>query len=160
MSDVKKISPVGNIYGWEESEFGEFVLSEDYDALEAEAQALREQVKALQSDASSWQSGYDEGRRMGSKHRQSEVEQLTRDVEALRARAVVVPGRIADHEPKEEWYRTGWNACLEELARLNGKAVSEGLLRRTLRDWESNDTLALWGDMEELQELLGQKEGV
>ncbi|HIE1384695.1 TPA: hypothetical protein ACXJSM_006586, partial [Pseudomonas aeruginosa] len=44
MSEVKKISPVGNIYGWEESQFGEFVLSQDYDDLAAEAQALREEV--------------------------------------------------------------------------------------------------------------------
>lgn len=44
MSEVKKISPVGNIYGWEESQFGEFVLSQDYDALADEAQALREEV--------------------------------------------------------------------------------------------------------------------
>ncbi|HGM7116574.1 TPA: hypothetical protein ACKRNJ_001956 [Pseudomonas aeruginosa] len=47
MSEVKKISPVGNIYGWEEGQFGEFVLSEDYDALAAEAQALREEVAKL-----------------------------------------------------------------------------------------------------------------
>ncbi|WP_240435417.1 hypothetical protein [Pseudomonas aeruginosa] len=47
MSEVKKISPVGNIYGWEESQFGEFVLSQDYDALAAEAQALREEVAKL-----------------------------------------------------------------------------------------------------------------
>ncbi|HDQ4497329.1 hypothetical protein QK407_26600 [Pseudomonas aeruginosa] len=49
MSEVKKISPVGNIYGWEEGQFGEFVLSEDYDALAAEAQALREEVAALRA---------------------------------------------------------------------------------------------------------------
>lgn len=97
----------------------------------AEAQALRDQVKALQSDASSYQSGYDEGRRMGTKHRQSEVEQLTREVAALRARVVVVPERknrattIAGLS-----YDRGWNACLDELARLNGKVVSEGLLQR------------------------------
>ncbi|EPU9131528.1 hypothetical protein ACIRT2_06760 [Pseudomonas aeruginosa] len=47
MSEVKKISPVGNIYGWEESQFGEFVLSQDYDDLAAEAQALREEVAKL-----------------------------------------------------------------------------------------------------------------
>ncbi|HBO1728931.1 TPA: hypothetical protein L4F69_002712 [Pseudomonas aeruginosa] len=47
MNEVKKISPVGNIYGWEESQFGEFVLSQDYDALAAEAQALREEVAKL-----------------------------------------------------------------------------------------------------------------
>ncbi|HHM6458659.1 TPA: hypothetical protein ACRMBV_003051 [Pseudomonas aeruginosa] len=48
MSEVKKISPVGNIYGWEESQFGEFVLSQDYDDLAEEAQALREEVAAAQ----------------------------------------------------------------------------------------------------------------
>ncbi|WP_038819559.1 hypothetical protein [Pseudomonas aeruginosa] len=50
MSEAKKISPVGNIYGWEESQFGEFVLSQDYDALAEEAQALREEVAALRRD--------------------------------------------------------------------------------------------------------------
>ncbi len=50
MSEVKKISPVGNIYGWEESQFGEFVLSQDYDDLAAEAQALREEVAELRRD--------------------------------------------------------------------------------------------------------------
>ncbi|HHO8040566.1 TPA: hypothetical protein ACRXVT_002526 [Pseudomonas aeruginosa] len=49
MSEVKKISPVGNIYGWEESQFGEFVLSQDYDDLAAEAQALREEVAKLRT---------------------------------------------------------------------------------------------------------------
>ncbi|WP_324628509.1 hypothetical protein [Pseudomonas aeruginosa] len=49
MSEVKKISPVGNIYGWEESQFGEFVLSQDYDDLAEEAQALREEVAKLRA---------------------------------------------------------------------------------------------------------------
>ncbi|MCY1306724.1 hypothetical protein D9M70_566000 [compost metagenome] len=30
----------------------------------------------------------------------------------------------------EEACDAGWNACLDELARLNGKTVSEGLLRK------------------------------
>ncbi|WGW65700.1 hypothetical protein P7I89_15340 [Pseudomonas aeruginosa] len=96
MSEVKKISPVGNIYGWEESQSGEFVLSQDYEALADEAQALREEVAAL------------------------------------RARVAVVPDRLprssdiaAIHQ-----HSIGWNACLDELARLNGLTVSEGLLRR------------------------------
>ncbi|MDV6847720.1 hypothetical protein FA556_26660 [Pseudomonas aeruginosa] len=96
MSEVKKISPVGNIYGWEESQFGEFVLSQDYEALADEAQALREEVAAL------------------------------------RARVAVVQDRLprssdiaAIHQ-----HSIGWNACLDELARLNGLTVSEGLLRR------------------------------
>lgn len=42
----------------------------------AEIEVLREQVKVLQSDANSWQSGYDKGRHDGAKHRKSEVEQL------------------------------------------------------------------------------------
>ncbi|WP_324628479.1 hypothetical protein [Pseudomonas aeruginosa] len=96
MSEVKKISPVGNIYGWEEGQFGEFVLSEDYDALAAEAQALREEVAAL------------------------------------RARVVVVPNRLprSSDIASIHQHSIGWNACLDELARLNDMTVSEGLLRR------------------------------
>ncbi|HFH4656649.1 hypothetical protein [Pseudomonas aeruginosa] len=93
MSEVKKISPVGNIYGWEESQFGEFVLSQDYDDLAEEAQALREEVAEL------------------------------------RARVVVVPDAANDRR-KSAHYCRGWNVCLDELARLNGLTVSEGLLRR------------------------------
>ncbi|HGM8278935.1 TPA: hypothetical protein ACKQDV_004665 [Pseudomonas aeruginosa] len=96
MSEVKKISPVGNIYGWEESQFGEFVLSQDYDDLAEEAQALREEVAEL------------------------------------RARVVVVPDAANDRR-KSAHYCRGWNACLDELARLNGKVVSEGLLRDLLK---------------------------
>lgn len=95
MSEVKKISPVGNIYGWEESQFGEFVLSQDYDDLAEEAQALREEVAAL------------------------------------RARVVVVPERKSGQSTIPGLHMNrGWNACLDELACLNGLTVSEGLLRR------------------------------
>jgi len=135
MSEVKRlnftVSQFDNVVPYA-SEHGRYVRYADYAKLEAEAQALRDQVKALQSDASSYQSGYDEGRRMGTKHRQSEVEQLTREVEALRARVVVVPERIpAVHERGID--DPGFNACLDELARLNGKTVSEGLLRDLLK---------------------------
>ncbi|MEB6163951.1 hypothetical protein MXF36_29645 [Pseudomonas aeruginosa] len=104
MSEVKKISPVGNIYGWEESQFGEFVLSQDYDDLAEEAQALREEVAAL------------------------------------RARVVVVPERKLLNAGVPGLNRnSGWNACLDELARLNGKTVSEGLLRKWLELMEHGD---------------------
>ncbi|WAD26633.1 hypothetical protein OS670_19895 [Pseudomonadaceae bacterium T75] len=81
---------------------GDYVLATDYErevrcaiaagirmqdkcaALEVERDRLRDQVKVLQSDANSWQSGYDKGRRDGTKHRQSEVDQLRAEVEALR----------------------------------------------------------------------------
>lgn len=67
------------------------VREDDFDALEAEAQALREEVAAL------------------------------------RARVAVVPDAANDRR-KSAHYCRGWNACLDELARLNGMTVSEGLL--------------------------------
>ncbi len=135
MSEVKKISPVGNIYGWEESQFGEFVLSQDYDDLAAEAQALREEVAAL------------------------------------RARVVVVPerelftqylpGAIPRNADEVSAWKEGWNACLDELARLHGKTVSEGLLRLALEfimatNCQGSIPLGL---IEELRALLSEQEG-
>ncbi|HCF7628848.1 TPA: hypothetical protein NIK24_004989 [Pseudomonas aeruginosa] len=101
MSEVKKISPVGNIYRWEESQFGEFVLSQDYDDLAEEAQALREEVAAL------------------------------------RARVVVTPDAstvYAALDARERLFTSPENiqVALEAQSRLNGKTVSEGLLRRLL----------------------------
>ncbi|MFU5322153.1 hypothetical protein ACM7XJ_30140 [Pseudomonas aeruginosa] len=93
MSEVKKISPVGNIYGWEESQFGEFVLSQDYDDLAEEAQALREEVAEL------------------------------------RARVVVPERKLLNSGVPGLNRNSGWNACLDELARLNGLTVSEGLVQ-------------------------------
>ncbi len=60
-----------------------------------------------------------------AKHR---YECAEKEVATLRARAVVVPERDARRMDTE--YPEGWNDCLDELARLNGKTVSEGLLRR------------------------------
>ncbi|MBN0646152.1 hypothetical protein JTM27_33535, partial [Pseudomonas aeruginosa] len=76
----------------------EIVMAKDYDALAAEAQALREEVAAL------------------------------------RARVVVVPERKLLNAGVPGLNRnSGWNDCLNELARLNGKTVSEGLLREVAR---------------------------
>lgn len=73
------------------------VREDDFDALEAEAQALREEVAKL------------------------------------RARVVVVPERKLLNAGVPGLNRnSGWNACLDELARLNGKTVSEWLLRQLL----------------------------
>ncbi|WP_139804442.1 DUF4031 domain-containing protein [Pseudomonas aeruginosa] len=52
------------------------------------------------------------------------------ELAALRARVVVVPERDARRMDTE--YPEGWNDCLDELARLNGKTVSEWLLRQLL----------------------------
>lgn len=50
----------------------------------SEVEALRSQVATLQSDANSWQSGYDEGRRMGTKTAMDERESLRKDAERYR----------------------------------------------------------------------------
>lgn len=138
MSEVKKISPVGNIYGWEESQFGEFVLSQDYDDLAAEAQALREEVAEYEALC----------------NRQAEL--LSQSIVAirgpepeltrwgLRARVVVVPDVTgywdglypaqlrAPHGGPVGFYTIPM-VRTDELARLNGKVVSEGLLREARR---------------------------
>lgn len=44
------------------------------------------QIKVLQSNANSWQSGYDEGRRMGGKHCMLTVDQLRAELAALNAK--------------------------------------------------------------------------
>ncbi|HBO3684412.1 TPA: hypothetical protein L4T35_004413 [Pseudomonas aeruginosa] len=52
-------------------------------------------------------------------------------LEALRARVVVVPERKSGQSTIPGLHMNrGWNACLDELARLNDLTVSEGLLRR------------------------------
>lgn len=108
MSEVKKISPVGNIYGWEESQFGEFVLSQDYDALADETQALREEVAELRA------------RVVVVPERLTNGDSISRML-----REIGCDGDVSYHHAREIW-----NACLDELARLNGLTVSEGLLRR------------------------------
>ena len=53
-------------------------------ALEAERERLRAQVSALQSDANSWQSGYDKGREDGAKAAEGWKAQHARDSAELR----------------------------------------------------------------------------
>ncbi|WP_311569231.1 hypothetical protein [Pseudomonas aeruginosa] len=173
MSEVKKISPVGNIYGWEESQFGEFVLSQDYDDLAAEAQALREEVAAAQKNLAFTEQWYavrherlwhwaheelseEQKRRYFNivangtaehneppiyaqqlcrmKHRAESAEQ---ELAALRARVAVVPDAstvYAALDARERLFTSPENiqVALEAQSRLNGKTVSEGLLRQLL----------------------------
>ncbi|HDP3382743.1 TPA: hypothetical protein ACM2X8_001068 [Pseudomonas aeruginosa] len=139
MSEVKKISPVGNIYGWEESQFGEFVLSQDYDDLADEAKALREEVAALRMARDDFKLERDLARQnfcdeqAANYQLQAHLKSCLGELAELRARVVVVPERITpfpENIDKLDPVRCGWNACLDELARLNGLTVSEGLLRR------------------------------
>ncbi|HCR1388339.1 TPA: hypothetical protein ONA32_005805 [Pseudomonas aeruginosa] len=133
MSEVKKISPVGNIYGWEESQFGEFVLSQDYDDLAEEAQALREEV-AQQKFLTKVEN--DALKMMTDKANElkSEVEQLEEELESLRTRVLVLPDAstvYAALDARERLFTSPENiqVALEAQSRLNGMTVSEGLLR-------------------------------
>ncbi|EOZ4881800.1 hypothetical protein ACQRQP_002930 [Pseudomonas aeruginosa] len=90
----------------------EMVRATDYAKLDAEAQALRDERDSQQRVAI------------------KAMEELA----ALRARVVVVPERKLLNAGVPGLNRnSGWNACLDELARLNGKVVSEGLLREARR---------------------------
>ena len=64
---------------------GELVVyAQDYAALEEEFERLRQQVASLQSDANSWQSGYDKGREDGAKAADGWKGQHARDSAELR----------------------------------------------------------------------------
>ncbi|HDV6155979.1 TPA: hypothetical protein RJN95_006543 [Pseudomonas aeruginosa] len=118
MSEVKKISPVGNIYGWEESQFGEFVLSQDYDDLAEEAQALREEVAELRARVVV-PDGY-------------ALVPVEPNDEMLSAGCVAdnaMHSNLSNRDNKHRCYQSMLNAA----PRLNGKAVSEGLLRDLLK---------------------------
>lgn len=83
---------------------------------------------------------------------------LREEVAALRARVVVVPER-KPVAASREFANRGWNLCLDELARLNGKVVSEGLLRRIAQDSAGYDQNH-WEAVKELRALLDEGEEV
>ncbi|CDO80867.1 hypothetical protein N0426_13535 [Pseudomonas aeruginosa] len=118
MSEVKRFDHVNHAHVDDcehiENPGGAWVKASDYDALAAEAQALREERDSQQRVAI------------------NAMEELV----ALRARVVVVPERDARRMDTE--YPEGWNDCLDELARLNGLAVSESALD-TLRKAASGE---------------------
>ncbi|HHW2202125.1 hypothetical protein [Pseudomonas aeruginosa] len=127
------------------SEHGQYVRYADYAKLEAEAHALREEVErseqhrndqadlivSLRTEVAALK--HSQQVLIGSRNaHRDERDAARKEVAALRARVAVVPDRLprssdiaAIHQ-----HSIGWNACLDELARLNGLTVSEGLLRR------------------------------
>ncbi len=139
MSEVKRYSPSEASCGiMRECDEGEWVDGSDYDALAAEAQALREEVAEL------------------------------------RARVVVLPSvdNVMNIVMRYQWNEktnvtgtTNWAANLgmrvvEEVKRLNGKTVSEGLLRRLARPADRYDevfTLDRHEAAEELRALLSEQ---
>ncbi|WP_225037460.1 hypothetical protein [Pseudomonas aeruginosa] len=132
MSEVKRfdVPSMRSLIQGEQAVMGyEVVLASDYDALAAETQALREEVAQqkfltkIENDALKMMT--DKANEL-----KSEVEQLEEELESLRARVVVVPERKLLNAGVPGLNRnSGWNACIDELSRINGKTVSEGLLR-------------------------------
>lgn len=135
--------------------------SGSYANLEAEAQALREERDRIERNRDMWK---------GQCERQAEK------LAALRARVVVPDGYAlvpveltrdmwvavnkeddkafagaCDHGAQFDWL---WEAAIEAAPRLNGKAVSEGLLRRF---YEANVTSE---DFDQLGALLDEGEEV
>ncbi len=94
---------------------------------------------------------------------EAEAQALREEVAALRARVVVVPERKLLNAGVPGLNRnSGWNACLDELARLNGLTVSEGLLRRLL-DSDGIDGIfdaqQNYAAHQDLRALLSEQEG-
>ncbi|MFT2180814.1 hypothetical protein [Pseudomonas aeruginosa] len=117
------------------------VTDAEYAKLAAEAQALREEVArgnritlamALDIAAVGVALGIlGEQQEGGTGEFIEAIQNLQKELESLRARVVVVPERKLLNAGVPGLNRnSGWNACLDELARLNGLTVSEGLLRR------------------------------
>ncbi|HEK1393472.1 TPA: hypothetical protein SMR00_005598 [Pseudomonas aeruginosa] len=159
MSKVKRFDHVNHAHIDDcehvESSEGAWVTASDYDALAAKL-AMAEDA-AAKGDAARQQCG---GMEM-------EIEELRAELAELRARVVVVPEHKDDLPPIYEdenlpafHHYKGWNACLDELARLNGKTVSEGLLRRLARPADRYDevfTLDRHEAAEELRALLSEQ---
>lgn len=128
----------------------EVVLASDYDTLAAEAQALREEVAALRMARDDFKLERDLARQnfcdeqAANYQLQAHFKSCLGELSELRARVAVVPerelftqylpGAIPRNADEVSAWKEGWNACLDELARLNGKTVSEGLLRRIVEE--------------------------
>ncbi|MFU4253934.1 hypothetical protein ACM7DM_26830 [Pseudomonas aeruginosa] len=130
-------------------------------ALEDERKALREEVAKLRTKLAMAEDAAAKGdaARQQCGGMEMEIEELRAELAALRARVVVAPQRKLLNAGVPGLNRnSGWNACLDELARLNGKTVSEGLLRLTLEfimatNYKGSIPLGL---IEELRALLNQ----
>ncbi|MDY1450872.1 hypothetical protein SOK13_34370, partial [Pseudomonas aeruginosa] len=116
---------------------GEFVGKGLYDALAAEAQALREEVaeyealcnrqaELLSQSIVAIRGPEPELTRWGYADLPLRVKTIVEEVAALRARVVVVPEPLNEGDARRECgeyevaMQRGYNACLRELARING----------------------------------------
>ena len=116
---------------------GALVRHSDYAALEAECDKLRAQVSALQSDANSWQSGYDKGREDGAKAADGWKAQHARDSAELRRLCAERDALTADltswgrsyrevHEPALREAHAYIQDLRDELAAIKGQEVDGG----------------------------------
>ncbi|WP_217990060.1 hypothetical protein [Pseudomonas aeruginosa] len=149
MSEVKRFDHVNHAHIDDcehvESSEGAWVTASDYDALAAEAQALREEVErgnritvamALDISAVGEALGIPGEEQVGGTGEFIYlIRELQKEVEALRARVVVVPDAstvYAALDARERLFTSPENiqVALEAQSRLNGLTVSEELLRR------------------------------
>ncbi|HEP9777631.1 TPA: hypothetical protein VDW19_006312 [Pseudomonas aeruginosa] len=133
----------------------QFILASDYDALAARL-AMAEDA-AAKGDAARQQCG---GMEM-------EIEELRAELAELRARVAVVPDAstvYAALDARERLFTSPENiqVALEAQSRLNGKTVSEGLLRQLL-DSDGIDGIfdaqQNYAAHQELRALLSEQEG-
>lgn len=149
MSEVKRFDHVNHAHVDDcehiENPEGLWVKASDYDALAAETQALREERDSQQRVAI------------------NAMEELA----ALRARVVVLPDAstvYAALDARERLFTSPENiqVALEAQSRLNGKTVSEALLRQLL-DSDGIDGIfdaqQNYAAHQELRALLSEKEG-
>ncbi|MCW8021901.1 hypothetical protein [Pseudomonas aeruginosa] len=122
------------------------MTEEEHDAkLRAEAQALRKEVAALRMARDDFKLERDLARQnfcdeqAANYQLQAHLKSCLGELAELRARVVVVPGRKGGQSTIPGLHRNrGWNACLDELARLNGLTVSASALD-TLRRFATGE---------------------
>lgn len=151
------------------------VADADYAKLEAEAQALREEVAALRMARDDFKLERDLARQnfcdeqAANYQLQANFKSCLGELSELRARVVVVPNRLprSSDIASIHQHSIGWNACLDELARLNDMTVSEGLLRRVCAEQPAtccmDDEMSWRRDRDsaliELRALLSEQDG-
>ncbi|EMM7672373.1 TPA: hypothetical protein ACKR0C_005081 [Pseudomonas aeruginosa] len=154
MSEVKRYI-IGRNGLPELHDSGEYVATSDYDALAAEAQALREEVaeyealcnrqaELLSQSIVAIRGPEPELTRWGYADLPLRVKTIVEEVAALRARVAVVPDAstvYAALDARERLFTSPENiqVALEAQSRINGKTVSEGLLRKWLELMEHGD---------------------
>ncbi|HBO3869458.1 hypothetical protein ACM7V8_28520 [Pseudomonas aeruginosa] len=148
MSEVKRFDHVNHAHVDDcahiENPGGAWVKASDYDALAAKL-AMAEDA-AAKGDAARQQCG---GMEM-------EIEELRAELAALRARVLVLPDSstvYAALDARERLFTSPENirVALEAQSRLNGKTVSEGLLRSALTHAHNHGYLAGHHDTVEAQ---------